>query len=1180
MFEPMRPGPVASESAHAAALAAAAAAAATAQQQQHRQHQQRLMSGATAGEPDSEDDASSVGGGSAAGASGPLRPPTRPPSMPTLAEHGGGGGEQSGGRAPAAAAAASTPPRKPPQHNRQSQQQQHEQHQHHQQQHQQQQQQRDAPPAPAEPAGEDDWAFSTRRKTAALGLQQQAGAPGARRASTAAVMLRTASLSCDSRAGGGAGGGGGGGGGGAPDSSCSRMSAASSAAGSGRPSSQRLRVSLELGMPWRASSDAAIARAAEEGALGSPLGASTITGAASGSSAAATATASAAAEDDAAAAAALATSWAAPAAAADAGDEQRRHRFSLCLSSLPSAQRPDAAATLQEPSPPRHSMPSRPEAGGGERGAAARPGATASPSFTFARPSLLAPLAVAPTRTAAAAAATAAAALPSPDPEDVLSILQSHDQRIEPPPPIPALAAAAGFAAEGGGGSRPIILLGGDDDDDEDEDDDEEDGDENDDTHRQGSGEDAHTRFFDGDGDSGVSGGTAPRTSGPDAAGGGGAAGAGGSMGAPPRTPKWQQRLGALSSQVEETLRAMGVVSSSRRGAFGGSSSARAAASVAAAAAAGAGVEAALQQQPPPLSDGVRTPLSPGAGGGDGATPSRTSADSGAAPLAAPNTNPASSRPSGEDDMQRPPSRAQLRRMSSVSASSAARAVGERRPSFSRGAFAGIVLGGSGASAAGDAAANAAAANAAAANAAASSSPPPFSSGASGSDATVAAWADPPASLGEVPPAAAAAGGAAICPVRSAAALELLVRLGRARQTLDFSRRQAAAFSELNRAELSVWEALTELDRGVKHEYEAALLCAAAAAAAADAAEAAEAQAAAAAAAASSSARRASTPPPPPASPPPPVRLDLETLALASEGALDLAHLPPHVLPRAPPADGAAPAAAAAAHRARALQDALWRRPDGAASAAAAAAAAASPDETPAAAADDPGVRAVLDALRRAPVRLDPDFPLLEHALQTAELCRLAFPDKPYMALVGLVHGLGKLLAHERWGAQPPWAVGGETFPLGCRFSPLVPGYDFFAANPDRRRRAFAASPTGVYGVANPGLKRVYLSWGAPEYIYMVLVLNRCPLPEDALFVLRAQRCYALTHPCPRLGDAYRELLAPEDAARLPLLLKFQQIAVHRRVDLPDGLALDGDALRAHYDALIERYLGAERLLW
>lgn len=70
--------------------------------------------------------------------------------------------------------------------------------------------------------------------------------------------------------------------------------------------------------------------------------------------------------------------------------------------------------------------------------------------------------------------------------------------------------------------------------------------------------------------------------------------------------------------------------------------------------------------------------------------------------------------------------------------------------------------------------------------------------------------------------------------------------------------------------------------------------------------------------------------------------------------------------------------------------------------------------------------------------------------LQVAELCRLSFPDKPWMALVGLLHGLGKLLAHPMWGSQPQWAVAGESFPVGCKFAPQISASEFFSANPDR----------------------------------------------------------------------------------------------------------------------------------
>ena len=45
------------------------------------------------------------------------------------------------------------------------------------------------------------------------------------------------------------------------------------------------------------------------------------------------------------------------------------------------------------------------------------------------------------------------------------------------------------------------------------------------------------------------------------------------------------------------------------------------------------------------------------------------------------------------------------------------------------------------------------------------------------------------------------------------------------------------------------------------------------------------------------------------------------------------------------------------------------------------------------------------------------DMPLLEHAFQTAEACRAAFPESDWLHLCGLIHGLGKVLAHARCGA-------------------------------------------------------------------------------------------------------------------------------------------------------------------
>ena len=45
---------------------------------------------------------------------------------------------------------------------------------------------------------------------------------------------------------------------------------------------------------------------------------------------------------------------------------------------------------------------------------------------------------------------------------------------------------------------------------------------------------------------------------------------------------------------------------------------------------------------------------------------------------------------------------------------------------------------------------------------------------------------------------------------------------------------------------------------------------------------------------------------------------------------------------------------------------------------------------------------------------LDPNMPLLDHCFQTAEACRLVYPQDDWLHLVGLLHSLGKLLASPR----------------------------------------------------------------------------------------------------------------------------------------------------------------------
>ncbi|BDA44886.1 probable inositol oxygenase 1 at C-terminar half [Coccomyxa sp. Obi] len=204
----------------------------------------------------------------------------------------------------------------------------------------------------------------------------------------------------------------------------------------------------------------------------------------------------------------------------------------------------------------------------------------------------------------------------------------------------------------------------------------------------------------------------------------------------------------------------------------------------------------------------------------------------------------------------------------------------------------------------------------------------------------------------------------------------------------------------------------------------------------------------------------------------------------------------------------------------------------------------------------------------------DADMPLTEHAMMTAEACRAAFPDLDWLHLVGLIHSLGKLLAHKRIGGEPQWAVCGESFPVGCRFHPSIACSAFFSVNPDRRRRIYN-TPTGIYR-EGCGLAAVHMSWSASEYLYMVLLLNKTRLPAEALFLIRHQRFHALN----RAGTPYDELLSASDRLMVPWLARFKELSAYKRKPNPPAGRLTGDAFREYYSGLIAKYIPQGTLRW
>src|SRR5439155_19326274 len=117
------------------------------------------------------------------------------------------------------------------------------------------------------------------------------------------------------------------------------------------------------------------------------------------------------------------------------------------------------------------------------------------------------------------------------------------------------------------------------------------------------------------------------------------------------------------------------------------------------------------------------------------------------------------------------------------------------------------------------------------------------------------------------------------------------------------------------------------------------------------------------------------------------------------------------------------------------------------------------------------GVWEALEYLNTLVDDSDPDTDLsqIEHNLQTAEAIRRdGHPD--WFVLTGLIHDLGKVLC--LYG-EPQWAVVGDTFPVGCKYSDRIVFSGFFDANPDSRVPEYQ-TPSGIYE-EGCGLDNVHL---------------------------------------------------------------------------------------------------------
>jgi inositol oxygenase len=184
----------------------------------------------------------------------------------------------------------------------------------------------------------------------------------------------------------------------------------------------------------------------------------------------------------------------------------------------------------------------------------------------------------------------------------------------------------------------------------------------------------------------------------------------------------------------------------------------------------------------------------------------------------------------------------------------------------------------------------------------------------------------------------------------------------------------------------------------------------------------------------------------------------------------------------------------------------------------------------------------------------DTDVAQIEHLMQTAEAIRRDGHPR-WFILTGLIHDLGKVLC---LFGEPQWAVVGDTFPVGCKYSDKVVFPEFFDLNPDAKIEQYQ-TPCGVYS-PGCGLDEVLMSWGHDEYLYHVV---KDYLPEPAQYMIRYHSFYAWH----REGE-YSQLLNERDRRMLSAVKAFNPYDLYTKSQERPDVA----ALRPYYEELIAEY--------
>jgi len=212
----------------------------------------------------------------------------------------------------------------------------------------------------------------------------------------------------------------------------------------------------------------------------------------------------------------------------------------------------------------------------------------------------------------------------------------------------------------------------------------------------------------------------------------------------------------------------------------------------------------------------------------------------------------------------------------------------------------------------------------------------------------------------------------------------------------------------------------------------------------------------------------------------------------------------------------------------------------------------------------------------------DPDIglPNSVHMFQTSEGIRKAgHPD--WFQLVGLIHDMGKLMF--LWGTEedgqigtaegPQWALGGDTWVVGCKIPDCAVMNQYNCLNPDETNPLYNTE-LGIYE-PHCGMDALKYAYGHDEYLYQMVVANNTTIPPEGLAMIRFHSCYPW-----HTGGAYRQFMNDKDRQMLPWVLEFNKFDLYTKDEA--GLTMETiKELWPYYLGIIDKYFpNPSQLKW